>query len=374
MQELFTFFSDIEVIEGSLIITHSNSLTSLGFFKKLRIINGGDSRNDPYGLRVFGNKNLRALFPRYVVIKHGHIFFHSNPKLCLNVINKFKNSVVDLKSLQVLPIHEVSPFSNGDEVCCCSLDANGEDCSDLNIYVEKIGPTGATFGVESRSHENKPETHGILLYIRTAPFLNVTRFDDRFACGSNEWLVTDIPYNRHKDDSMPRVIFANSLKHNTQYAYYIRTYTITSAQRINVSPIKYFRTIDLAPNVTHSAMDFELISEIEKNANFNCSSNCKKYCPPGIIESTSTAKPYRGCTHITGSLLINIQKQGGCKYYWFYAFLRLFFTENTRFFSRQHCARTRIEFIGHRSNWRQFIYCSFVPAAFIGILQKITYY
>lgn len=41
---------------------------------------------------------------------------------------------------------------------------------------------------------------------------------------------------------------------------------------------------------------------------------CKKECPPGSIDSISTAQRYLGCTHITGPLVINIRNQGGCEY------------------------------------------------------------
>lgn len=48
-----------------------------------------------------------------------------------------------------------------------------------------------------------------------------------------------------------------------------------------------------------------------------CVGSCKKECPPGKIDSISNAQYYRGCTHITGSLEINIRNQGIRKYLFF---------------------------------------------------------
>lgn len=44
-----------------------------------------------------------------------------------------------------------------------------------------------------------------------------------------------------------------------------------------------------------------------------CQESCKKECPPGSVHSILTAQQYHGCTHITGSFVINIPNQGGCE-------------------------------------------------------------
>lgn len=46
-----------------------------------------------------------------------------------------------------------------------------------------------------------------------------------------------------------------------------------------------------------------------------CIGSCKKECPPGKIDGISIAQYYLGCTHITGSLEINIRSQGSRKYF-----------------------------------------------------------
>lgn len=45
-----------------------------------------------------------------------------------------------------------------------------------------------------------------------------------------------------------------------------------------------------------------------------CVGSCKKECPPGTVDSISSAQRYRGCTHINGQFVINIRNQGGRKF------------------------------------------------------------
>lgn len=98
--------------------------------------------------------------------------------------------------------------------------------------------------------------------------------------------------------------------------------------------------------------------------------SCKKECPAGNIDSKATAQRYRGCTHIKGSLLINIRNQGSCKYCFF--FFILIVNSNKIFFFfiifSNHCARTGNLFSRCRSNRGNFIYCAFVSIVVAGIL------
>ena len=43
-----------------------------------------------------------------------------------------------------------------------------------------------------------------------------------------------------------------------------------------------------------------------------CDGLCKKSCKGASIDSISSAQKLRGCTHIAGSLEIQIRSQGGC--------------------------------------------------------------
>lgn len=86
-------------------------------------------------------------------------------------------------------------------------------------------------------------------------------YDGRDACGGDSWQIDDITDNNR--NSTPITVFATSLKPYTQYAYFIRTYTVASEQRGGLSPIKYFRTAPYKPDsVTKLSVSINGSSEI----------------------------------------------------------------------------------------------------------------
>ena len=70
-------------------------------------------------------------------------------------------------------------------------------------------------------------------------------FDGRDGDENDDWLVEDVP--DHNRDSTPVSIILIQLKPYTQYAYYIRTYTVAGEQHGGITPIKYFRTKPYKP-------------------------------------------------------------------------------------------------------------------------------
>lgn len=76
--------------------------------------------------------------------------------------------------------------------------------------------------------------------------VQVTMYDERDACGGGSWQIEYI--NDKNRNSTPITIFAFNLEPYTQYAYYIRTYTVASEQRGGLSPIKYFLTAPYRPD------------------------------------------------------------------------------------------------------------------------------
>lgn len=185
VRELETFLADIEEIEGSLSIVRSFPLISLGFFKKLRIVRGQSGGKDPggkerYGLKVVENQNLQALFTQNVTIKHGRIFFHFNPKLCMNIIEGFRKNVEEIKSTEVLPADEVAPNSNGDKIACnvTTLSCNVTKLS-YNVAILELEPLQyeGNFGIFdsicSTNHFGSQE-------IRTDKLVNLKLISDFF--------------------------------------------------------------------------------------------------------------------------------------------------------------------------------------------------
>lgn len=166
MRELETFLSDIEVIEGPLSIVRSYPLLSLGFFKKLRVVQGDVTGKEKYGLKVLENQNLQALFNQNITVEHGRIFFHFNPKLCMREIENFKNNVVDLRNISKLPADEVAPNSNGDKTAC--------DVERLEVNITKKTHNIVLMELKPLQYEDERQLLGYLLFYMPAPYQNVS--------------------------------------------------------------------------------------------------------------------------------------------------------------------------------------------------------
>jgi hypothetical protein len=74
-------------------------------------------------------------------------------------------------------------------------------------------------------------------------YQNVTIFDGRDACSTNVWKVDDFEAgveNDNNDTTLMHII--TYLKPYTQYALYVKTYTIASEKKGAQSDILYFKT------------------------------------------------------------------------------------------------------------------------------------
>lgn len=73
-------------------IVRSFPLISLNFLKNLRIIHGNILESQRYALLLLDNQNIQELWDwndnRKLEIPNGTIFFHFNPKLCIEKIQK----------------------------------------------------------------------------------------------------------------------------------------------------------------------------------------------------------------------------------------------------------------------------------------------
>lgn len=226
------------MIEGNLSIVRSFPLVSLGFFKKLRVVKGETGGKDRYGLKVLENPNLEALFPRNVTIEHGRMFFHFNPKLCMKTIYEFKERVIDLRGVEKLPVDEVAPYSNGDKIAC--------DIHPLVVNITRTTYNLAILELKQLAYDDEGQLIGYILYYMPAPFKNVSMFDSRDGCGNDPWTREDITFTDDNRYSKTLVHILTQLKPDTQYAYFVRTYTAASEQRGGLSPIQYFKTLPRA--------------------------------------------------------------------------------------------------------------------------------
>lgn len=109
--------SMIEEISGYLKVVRSFPLISLNFFKSLKRIRGEDLESSKYVFVVLDNQNLQELWDwtnRTLRIDRGKLFFHFNPKLCLDKIRTLQTKA----GLPNFTDLEVASNSNGDKIAC----------------------------------------------------------------------------------------------------------------------------------------------------------------------------------------------------------------------------------------------------------------
>ncbi|KAG8301029.1 hypothetical protein J6590_062770 [Homalodisca vitripennis] len=243
VKELEENLNKIEEISGYLKIVRSFPIMSLNFLKKLRIIHGNDLESGKYSLVVLDNQNLVELWDwenkgKDFQIKRGRLFFHFNPKLCIDKITELK----ELAHLPDFTDLEVAQNSNGDKVAC--------NVKELEVKVYKSGPKAVLIKWRPFTHYDSRTLLGYVIYTIEAPYQNVTMYDGRDACGGDGWRVDDIaiPEPSEKEvDWMDAIL--TLLEPYTQYAFYIKTYTIATEKVGAQSKIKYFRTHPDTPSV-----------------------------------------------------------------------------------------------------------------------------
>nr|XP_023021383.1 insulin-like receptor [Leptinotarsa decemlineata] len=235
----------IEEISDYLKIVRSFSLVSLNFLKSLKRIRGVNLEGNKFVFIVLDNQNLQELWDwrnRTLTIDRGTLYFHFNPKLCLNKIEKLAE-ITGIKNFTEL---EVASNSNGDKTAC--------NITPLKVNVTNITNKSVTLKWKPFHMDDQRKLLAYIIYIREAPYRNVTLYDGRDACGLDDWRVVDVPNQEHE---LPIDQLLPSLKPYTQYAFYVRTYTIASERNGSQSEIQYFRTL---PSMPSSPVNLQVIS------------------------------------------------------------------------------------------------------------------
>lgn len=104
---------------------------------------------------------------------------------------------------------------------------------------------GAVIDVEAMKYDDNRVLLGYVLHYKPAPYANVSMYDGRDACGGDGWRVEDSTSFDRKAN-MVQIILTN-LKSFTQYAYYVKTYTIASEPNGGQTEILYFTTLPSQP-------------------------------------------------------------------------------------------------------------------------------
>lgn len=250
MQELTEAFGLIEEITEYVKVTHSFPITSLSFFKKLKVIKGEKLDINNASLVVLDNPNLSNLFPptQKIDIHNGRLFFHYNPKLCMSKIEQL-GEMVGIKDFSSL---EVQPESNGEKVAC--------NIVNINITVKEKGSNYVDLIWDSYRPPKEQQLLSYLLsYIETENE-NITY--EANACGNNTWQIVDVDIPKGNSLLLKTVSkHISGLKPYTKYAVYVKTFTTrnesftnsfgksSASNPVGQSEIIFFRTKSDIPSM-----------------------------------------------------------------------------------------------------------------------------
>ncbi|XP_070542081.1 insulin-like peptide receptor [Ptychodera flava] len=221
----------IEEVVDYIEISHSYPVVSLTFLKNLRRIGGRELYNG-YAIYILDNQNLQHLFDwdsyKNLTVGRGKLFFHFNPKLCLNQIWEFESRLN-------LSVHhdklDISRTTNGDQVGC--------ETKKLRVFTKPE----KTLILLLWSRVDLPDERDLLSYQvswRVAPERNITEFDGQDACGSIVWQRQDV-----RADETTTVL--TDLEPWTQYAIIVKAYTIAESSQGAKSDIMYVKTLQDVP-------------------------------------------------------------------------------------------------------------------------------
>ncbi|XP_049298689.1 insulin-like receptor isoform X1 [Anopheles funestus] len=235
VRELEKELYSIEEIYGYLTIVRSYALMSLGFFRNLKIIHG-TVLNANISLSVIDNQNLQELWNQNVTIKRGNVRFNDNPMLCVKKITSLKSHFGEGVSIEN---EEQLNKTNGVRVAC---------------EIKKLGTRPTKISLDSviiqwDAFKDLPDMRqllGYVVYYIEAPHGNVTFYDGRDACNSQGWRVDDVANMQEREFATHLLTRLNAF---TQYAYYVKTYTLSSENLGGQTDITYFRTSPGTPKI-----------------------------------------------------------------------------------------------------------------------------
>ncbi|XP_078480098.1 insulin-like growth factor 1 receptor isoform X1 [Lampetra fluviatilis] len=220
--ELETNLGLIEMVTGFVKIKRSSALVTLAFLKNLRIIRGDMLDEGNYSFYVLDNQNLQQLWDwtkHNLTVLRGKLYFAFNHKLCMSEIYRME-VVTGTYGRQSRT--DLNPKENGDRTSCESkfLRFTGNETSSDKIKLE-WDHTWPKYDRDLLSYT---------VYYKEAPFKNVSEFDQQDACGSNSWTARDLEFRaglNPQEMSNPSIILL-SLKPWTQYAIFVRAFTLTT--------------------------------------------------------------------------------------------------------------------------------------------------
>ncbi|XP_014088692.2 insulin-like receptor [Bactrocera oleae] len=242
MEELESGLSSIQEISTFLKVQGTYGLTSLSFFKHLKRINGTELSENKFAIYALENNDLETVWGknRTVDIERGRVFFHFNPKLCYNEIEKLLRT---MKENATFDKNEVATDSNGHKGSC--------NTEELYVNVTKVSSRVAVAEIKNPLVFDDNRTFiGYQYFLMEDKYKNATQHSQRIC--DDSWIVSDPT----KDN---QYIFVN-LQPYTQYAYYVKTWTISSEKRNALSDIHHFKTKSAQPKFVQSLNAYAISS------------------------------------------------------------------------------------------------------------------
>lgn len=167
MKRLERNLGDIEEIEGVLKIYRSTAITSLSFFRNLRLIRGNRLENGKYSVVIMSNENLQKLWDftekKNLQLSRGNLLVHFNSKLCLSEIYALQHLLKTNPSEDFIGIE-----SNGYEETCSARDIE----TDFKV----LSPNNVEITVQRIHVPDSEKIVGYIIYYIIAPERNVTHF------------------------------------------------------------------------------------------------------------------------------------------------------------------------------------------------------
>ncbi|XP_030373756.1 insulin-like receptor [Scaptodrosophila lebanonensis] len=221
----------VHTINTFLKVHLTYGLSSLSFFKSLRVIRGVRPFEGRFALYVLDNNDLEEIWApnQTVQILNGSVFFHFNSKLCYETIDKLRPMLAS-KPTQFNK-NEVAVDSNGNKGACHTVK--------LKIDRVQVGHSMAIVTVNNASihFDDDRAFIGYQFYIMKDPQRKATK-QSYLPC-EDKWMV-------HDPTKETDFIF-NKLEPYTQYAFYVSTMTISSERKNGQSDIHYFTTNPARP-------------------------------------------------------------------------------------------------------------------------------
>uniref|UniRef100_A0A1B6GW53 Tyrosine-protein kinase receptor n=1 Tax=Cuerna arida TaxID=1464854 RepID=A0A1B6GW53_9HEMI len=217
--ELEAHLGSIEEITGCLKVTRS-SVTDFNFLRNLTLIRGNAKGGN--ALIVMENHHLQKLWDwnvkKNLSVLKGRLFFHYNPKLCLEHIDKLMK-VIHYE-------HNVTNFE-------IERESNGYKFSCYEVAIENITVTSKSFDM-LQIHVPYSEIYGtfgaiqFVVYYTKDPFMNLSMFDDLDQCSDHGWKTKDFLIYPNDDYFRNNGFFVDliDLEPFTLYAFYVTSYNI----------------------------------------------------------------------------------------------------------------------------------------------------